>query len=99
MAGFAGILSRVATSQLPGVSFTSAAMPAQNAIRGIVDANFHAKDLMDAFLARLHVARKKFSLLIDLFDDAVKHLFSGKESTRISAFWPSCTRPISVSGM
>src|SRR5271169_4165266 len=45
----------------------------QNVSGGIVDANFYAEDLMNAFLARLDVSRKKFSLLIDLLYDPFKH--------------------------
>src|ERR1700756_4413657 len=33
----------------------------------IVDAHLHTKDLVNAFFARLHVAREKFGLLVDLF--------------------------------
>src|SRR6266852_5676960 len=40
----------------------------------VVDANFYAEDLVNALFAGLHVARKKLSLLIDLFDRAVKNL-------------------------
>src|SRR5271168_2075080 len=36
---------------------------------GIVDANLHAKHLVHAFFAGLHVSRQEFRLLIDLFDD------------------------------
>src|SRR5580765_365892 len=44
----------------------------QNAPGRIVDADFDAEDLMNAFLARLHVPREKFRLLIDLLDDTLK---------------------------
>src|SRR5690349_500833 len=40
----------------------------QDVTRGVVDADFHAKDLMNAFFSRLHVAGKEFRLLVDLFD-------------------------------
>src|SRR5262245_58650566 len=40
----------------------------------IVDADFHAEDLVHAFFARLHVARKKLGLLVDLFNDTCKRL-------------------------
>ncbi len=70
----------------------------ENAVRRIVDANLYAKNLVDAFFPGLHVAGKKLGLLIDLLDGALKTVF-GNESTRISAFWPNCTWPISVSGM
>jgi hypothetical protein len=46
-----------------------------NAMRGIVDAYFHAKDLVDTLLDGLHIAGKKFSLLIDLLYRAVERLF------------------------
>src|SRR5438552_1125141 len=39
----------------------------EDAASRVVDANFHAEDLVDAFLPRLHVAREKFGLLVNLF--------------------------------
>ena len=46
----------------------------KHAMRGIVDADFHAENLVDAFFAGLHVARQKFGLLVDLLDDAAERL-------------------------
>ena len=46
----------------------------EDAMGGIVDADFHAENLVDAFFAGLHVAGKKFGLLVDLLDDAVEGL-------------------------
>src|SRR5262249_24821776 len=46
----------------------------QDMPRPIVDADFHAEDLVHAFFARLHVARKKLGLLVDLFNDTRKRL-------------------------
>ena len=43
-------------------------------MRSVVDANFHAKNLVDALFASLHVAGQEFSLLINLFDDTVEDL-------------------------
>ncbi len=40
---------------------------------GVVDANLHAKYLVDALVAGLHIARKEFGLLIDLLDHAVEY--------------------------
>lgn len=48
--------------------------PGEDAVGRIVDADFHAKDLVNTFLARLHVTGQKFGLLIDLFDDTRKSL-------------------------
>ena len=45
-----------------------------DAMRGIVDANLHAKNLVDAFFHGLHVARQELGLLIDLLDGAVENL-------------------------
>src|ERR1700676_3127247 len=39
----------------------------------VIDANFYADYFVHPFAASLHVARKKFSLLINLFHDAVEH--------------------------
>src|SRR5215467_1377994 len=38
----------------------------QDVMRGVVDAHFHAEDLVHPFFAGLHIARKKFRLLVDL---------------------------------
>ena len=38
----------------------------------VIDAHLHPENLMDAFLARLDIARKEFGLLVDLLDDAIK---------------------------
>jgi len=43
-------------------------------VRGIIDANFYAEHLVNALLACLYVARKKFRLLIDLLDNAIEGL-------------------------
>src|SRR5271168_3214841 len=42
---------------------------------GVIDANLHTEHLVHTFFRGLHVARKKFRLLIDLLDDAVEHRF------------------------
>src|SRR6266566_6400761 len=47
--------------------------PGEHAARGVVDADLDPEDLMDAFLAGLYVARKKFRLLIDLLHFSVKN--------------------------
>src|ERR1700722_8655827 len=39
---------------------------------GVVDAHFHADHFVHPFAASLHVARKKFGLLIDLLHDSVE---------------------------
>src|SRR5215470_13506312 len=46
----------------------------EDAVGRIVDADLHTKYLMGALFAGLHIARKKFGLLIDLFDYAGKSL-------------------------
>src|SRR6267143_3661894 len=46
----------------------------EDTTRSVVDANFHAEDLVDALFAGLHVAGKKLRLLIDLFDRTVENL-------------------------
>src|ERR1700722_16233808 len=45
----------------------------ENAVRRIVDANLYAKNLVDTFFPRLHVARQKLRLLIDLLDGALEN--------------------------
>src|SRR5271156_3942763 len=45
----------------------------ENAVRRIVDANLYAKNLVHAFFPRLHVARQKLCLLIDLLDGALEN--------------------------
>src|SRR3984893_3600573 len=40
---------------------------------GVIDANFYADYFVYAFAASLHVARKKFGLLIDLLHDAIEN--------------------------
>src|SRR5271163_6435 len=44
----------------------------ENAVRRIVDANLYAKNLVNAFFSRLHVARQKLCLLINLLDDSLE---------------------------
>jgi len=44
-------------------------------VRRVVYADFHAENLVNAFLAGLDVTRKKFGLLIDLLDHAVEGFF------------------------
>src|SRR5262245_11819005 len=48
----------------------------QNVMCRIIDAHFHAEHLMHPFFPRLHIARQKFGLLIDLFNQAFKRLAS-----------------------
>ncbi len=45
-------------------------------MRRVVDANFHAENLMHSFFPRLYVARQKFRLLVDLFDRAAENLLA-----------------------
>ena len=45
-----------------------------HAARSIVNADFHAKDLVDALFDGLHIAGKEFGLLVDLLDRAVEDL-------------------------
>jgi len=47
----------------------------KDAVRRVVYADFHAENLVNAFLAGLDVTRKKFGLLIDLLDHAVEGFF------------------------
>src|SRR5215813_10560090 len=47
----------------------------KDAVRRIINADFYAEDLMDTLFAGLHVAGKKFRLLVDLLDEAVEGFF------------------------
>src|SRR6202140_157613 len=46
---------------------------AAHAAGGVIDANFYADYLVHPFAASLHVARKKFGLLINLLHDSVEN--------------------------
>jgi hypothetical protein len=50
--------------------------PWQHAVRRVIDANFHAENLVHSFFARLYVARQEFRLLVDLFDRATENLLA-----------------------
>src|SRR5437773_1108611 len=63
----------VAIGSARGFEFHVGGHAGENAAGRIVDANLHAKNLMNAFLAGLHIARKKFGLLIDLLHFAVEN--------------------------
>src|SRR5450432_1135646 len=56
-----------------GLQFHIGSHAAADAAGGVIDANFYADYLVDASAAGLHVARKKFGLLINLLDDAVEN--------------------------
>src|ERR1700688_2247713 len=56
---------------LPRIQFYVRGHSCENAVRRIVDANLYTKYLVDAFFPRLHVARQKLCLLIDLLDAAL----------------------------
>src|SRR5262249_16278189 len=55
------------------LQFNVGSHTAAHAIRRIVNAHFYAENLVHAFFARLHVARQKLRLLIDLLHDTVKN--------------------------
>src|SRR5215472_373697 len=75
MAGSDGICNGVAIDSTRGLEFHVGGHAGKDVARRIVDANLHAKNLMNALFARLHVSGKKFRLLVDLFDLAVKDFF------------------------
>src|SRR5689334_25109998 len=52
--------------------------------RRVIDADFHAKNLVNALFAGLHVAGKKFGLLINLLDDAFENLVAERVDTNLS---------------
>src|ERR1700722_7249870 len=58
---------------LRGLQFYVRGHSGENAVRWIVDANLYAKNLVDPFFPRLHVARQKLCLLIDLLDGALEN--------------------------
>src|SRR5271166_455580 len=74
MFGGDGEVCRVAHKSAPGRQGDVGGHAGAHAVRRIVDAHLHAEYLMDAFFHGLHVARKKFGLLVDLFDGAVEDL-------------------------
>src|SRR5258707_492674 len=45
-----------------------------DAVRRVVNAHFHAKDLVDALFHSLHITRQEFGLLINLLDGTVENL-------------------------
>src|SRR5216683_1733727 len=63
-----------ATASIPRFQLDVGGHPGADAAGGIVDADFYAEDLVDAFFAGLHVAGQKFGLLVDLPDDTVENL-------------------------
>src|SRR5215472_3533355 len=72
MAGSDGICNGVAIDSTRRLEFHVGGHAGKDVARRIVDANLHAKNLMDALFTRLHVAGEKFRLLVDLLDFAVK---------------------------
>src|ERR1700674_96950 len=72
MAASEGICGVVATASIPRFQLHVGGHAGKDVPGGIVNADFHTEDLMNPLLASLHVARKKFRLLIDLFDLAIE---------------------------
>src|SRR5438132_3437124 len=66
------VCGAVATASIPRFQFYIRGHAGKDAAGGIIDADFYADDLVDALFAGLNIARQEFSLLIDLFDDAVE---------------------------
>src|SRR5215469_18512173 len=73
MASRAGACGSVAIVSAHRFKFYVRGHPGKHAARRVVDADFYAEDLMDAFLAGLYVARKEFGLLIDLLHFSLKN--------------------------
>src|SRR5882762_8638564 len=63
------ICGLVATASILRFQFHVGGHPGKDAASGIIDSDLHAKNLVHAFFAGLHVARQEFSLLVDLFED------------------------------
>src|SRR6266480_3585668 len=62
----------VAIASAWGFQFHIRSHAGKDTTGGIMDANFYANDLVDAFFAGLNIARQEFGLLVDLFDEAVE---------------------------
>src|SRR6266550_3570192 len=62
----------VAIASALGFQFHIRSHARQDTAGRIMDANFYANDLVDAFFAGLNIARQEFGLLVDLFDEAVE---------------------------
>src|SRR5215469_4508194 len=60
MAASMGDCGPVAITSARRFEFHVRGHPGEDAARRVVDADFYAEDLMDAFLAGLHVTRKEF---------------------------------------
>src|SRR5580692_8740623 len=74
IAGSSGLFVALAIRLLSRLQFDVSRHSCKHPPGGIVDPNLHAKHLMDALLAGLHVARQEFGLLVDLLNHAVEHL-------------------------
>src|SRR5436853_7603429 len=62
----------VAIASALGFQFHIRSHARQDTAGRILDANFYANDLVDAFFAGLNIARQEFGLLVDLLDEAVE---------------------------
>src|SRR6201982_58329 len=72
MEGAPFVAGAVSTASILRFQFHIRGHAGKDAAGGIIDADFYAHDLVNALFARLHIARQEFSLLIDLFDDAIE---------------------------
>src|SRR5580704_701557 len=71
--GFGGILRIRSHGLISCFQFHIGGHAGENVAGGIIDADFDAKNLMNALFACLDVARKKFGMLVDLLDDTFKN--------------------------
>src|SRR5229473_1933184 len=74
MAGPAPFCVAVAIGSATRLQLHVGSHAGEDTTRSVVDANFHAENLVHALFAGLHVAGKKLGLLIDLFDRTVENL-------------------------
>src|SRR6267143_1155293 len=75
IAAFASVGALVATASIPRFQFHVGSHAGKHMSGGIIDANLHAKDLVNAFFTGLHIARQEFGLLVDLFQDTFENSF------------------------
>src|SRR5260370_1409833 len=75
MAALAEGWSEVATASASRFQLHIGSHAGKDAAGRIIDADFYANDLVDAFFAGLYIARQKLGLLVDLLDDAIESGF------------------------
>src|SRR5258705_7570796 len=62
------VCGAVATASIPRFQFHVGGHAGKDAAGGVLDSGFYANDLVNALLARLHIARQGFGPVVGFFD-------------------------------